>query len=581
MSTTNTETLKLYKNTKLYNGSRYQFFLTNRASAFQTFLGTPDYTTTVTYKSISEPIPLNKEIRYCDEYTYGSITNEGKTYYFFVDSIITDAYKQTTLTFTIDWWTTNWANINCTKAHLTRKHSKPGYMAQPYTPLNVSTTTSVIGSTGFVYMATYIPSFGSTSEENLQSFISTLILEGTEYNTKVIEQGNWYQRLGVAGADVKDCFVVPMYDYSFFTGIYDTYYTVYTSTETPAGLLQAFNERFPTTTLTSGLKLLNMYSSSIYTYNITDSRFEYSTGLNYVMSVSTFIRLRGSYDSYTGSYSECLMAGYQFAGYDTTKTVTLSNTITTTETTAMGVVDWNGNEVWRCPYGKSVSSFRTRLLIGISHIMIQFTPYGQSDIDEQLSGMSFMYDCRHPGLFVDSYQDYVLKNREYDIAMRKIQSDKQLWTSAASIAENVGFGMAFGGSSGAKAAGIGGVIETIGTYVINAVFDPQIQNQYDIRYQNMTDQISLIGDSITSVYQYVGTGLMRMFTQTMDSATQTRMDNDTTYNGYYCDETTGNLQSLFLNGRIFQADNVVVEGACTLAGKQQVVRRLMNGVEFI
>ena len=66
---------------------------------------------------------------------------------------------------------------------------------------------------------------------------------------------------------------------------------------------------------------------------------------------------------------------------------------------------------------------------------------------------------------------------------------------------------------------------------------------------------------------------------------------DTAYNGYYCDESTNNLQSLFTNSTsthdgytflpVFKVDSVVVEGACTLAGKQQVVRRLMNGVEFI
>ena len=211
MSTTNTETLKLYKNTKLYNGSRYQFYLTSRASAFQTFLGTPGYSKTVTYKSISEPITLNEHIKDCDEYTYGSITNEGKTYYFFVDTITTDAYKQTTITFTIDWWTTNWANINCTKAHLTRKHTKPGYMIQPISNLNQTITQESL-TNNFSIWATYIP-----SGEDAQSFISYIILEGNVSNAIDVELGKWYQNIGISGSDIKDCFIVPFYSYTDLT----------------------------------------------------------------------------------------------------------------------------------------------------------------------------------------------------------------------------------------------------------------------------------------------------------------------------------------------------------------------------
>lgn len=261
-----------------------------------------------------------------------------------------------------------------------------------------------------------------------------------------------------------------------------------------------------------------------------------------------------------------------------------------TETEKQGVIDWNGNLIWECPYGQNIESFDIIPVFGISHIMLNFYPkdYTGETIGNLLTGRAFTYDCRHPGLFVDSYQDYILKNRDYDIAMRKIQSDKEVWSQVGAGIEGVGYGMAFGGPVGAVASGLGGVAETAAKFLINEEFNPKIQKQYDQLYSRMTDQISLVGDAITGL-QYVEP--MYKYTLSMDSATQSRMKSDIETNGFYNDETVDNLQALFKDIKttvgdynvnpVFQADNVVVEGACNVIGKQQVVSRLMNGVEFI
>ena len=100
----------------------------------------------------------------------------------------------------------------------------------------------------------------------------------------------------------------------------------------------------------------------------------------------------------------------------------------------------------------------------------------------------------------------------------------------------------------------------------------------------MTDQISLVGDSITNVLNAIdnSSGILVKYTITANASVQDRYNNDINTNGYYSDEVTNTLSSLyFATGRVIQADNVVVEGACNVIGKQQVVRRLQNGVEFI
>ena len=75
--------------------------------------------------------------------------------------------------------------------------------------------------------------------------------------------------------------------------------------------------------------------------------------------------------------------------------------------------------------------------------------------------------------------------------------------------------------------------------------------------------------------------LMYTYRLIMDGATKNRMLTDIRTNGYYCDEVTPLLQKFFGVGSIVQADNVVVEGACSLQAKQQIVYRLSNGVEFV
>ena len=257
-------------------------------------------------------------------------------------------------------------------------------------------------------------------------------------------------------------------------------------------------------------------------------------------------------------------------------------------------MDWNGNLVWECPYGVTIEAFTIKLLFGLSHIMLEFIPKPSGTTPEYLSNMltgkAFNYDCRHPGLFIDSYTEYVLKEKEYDIEMRRIQSEKQEVQAWFNVAENVGFGAAFGQGKGAAAAGIGGVIEAAGTWVINQEYDPKIQAQYDKKYARMTDQVSLVGDSVTNLFYFAPFYIYQL---TMDSASATNMCNDISENGYMCNEMTNNLSNMFTYQEVndsyigttvkpvYQADSVVVEGACNVIGKQQVVRRLQNGVEFI
>lgn len=611
----NQEQLILWKESKLYSGSRYKVDQ-GYWQDYDDWLDDNDTGTKLTLdiyrQTITEPMKLTQSLPNMDGYTYGKLSNAGKWYYIFIDRVTTDQYGTSTIEYSIDWWATEWTNINCTKAHLTRKPTKPGYMAQPYTPLNVTAQQQYI-TVNYCIMATYIP-----SEDNVQSYISTVILEGTTDNLKMVEEGYWYQKLGIAGSDVKDCFIVPVFSISDFRTQANsrTIITIDVSisgSTTSADDIIAFVDwlragHYGYDNSKTVVENLEDYYTNLYFYNKRDGKYyelEYMTTVpiyNYAFVEITdpsedynFVRKANS--GYLDSDDDLILYDYLQSKFTDegsnfwNSTKQIYESFTTTETQVQGIIDWNGEIVWDCPYGVTIPGFFVKLNVGLSNIMLEFLPTDTNILADKNTGKGFTYSCKHPPLFTDSYQEYVLKNRDYDIAMREIQSDKQLWTSVTSMFENIGFGFAFGDSAtahkggggsrlpyGAIAAGVGSLINTIGTFAINSTFDPQIQQQYDNRYRRMTDQVALVGDALTNMYR--NRPLYR-YSLTMDTATQNRMNDDISMNGYYCDEVTTNLDSYLHRGNVIQADNITVEGAVQLECRYQVVNRLMNGVEFI
>ena len=565
---------------------------------------------------------LNSPVKDILKYTYGILTNDGKTYYIFIDNIVTDQHGKSYISFSVDWWATEWFNIHPSIAHIKHSSYKPLYMPQPFQPLKTDYSSIPLDSSRLgkgCYMFTYIP-----SNEGEDSYISLGVMDITDNTTAMIQNGYWYQNLKLAGSDIKDCFVVPLISTDDFNIEGNSKNCIFISElSTQSGTLDnkilwslqadyphcynqnhLFSDYIPTWHYNDpgtppddfGTAIYDVRNNHFYRvyiqerYTPTTIPPYYILELYLVVFDETIDFSKYGY-SVTYTYEELnsndrweLMPFILTNNDNTIESISfnISNLdISSTEQKVMGINDWNGDLIWECPYGMSVTSFKVRVLTGISHVMLEFLPNGIDKSGYKLTGLGFSYDCRHPGLFLDSYKEYVLKNRDYDIAMRQIQSDKQLWTAGSSTAENIGFGIAFGGPKGGTAAGVGGLIETFSTYVINKEFDPKIQEQYDRRYQRMTDQISLVGDSITNVYNEKNNGLLQIYSLEMDLPSKQRMANYINVNGYVCDEFTDNLQSLFDVDVKIQADNIIVEGATCLEAKHQTVYRLQNGVEFL
>lgn len=600
MSTTNTEELILFSTKKIYNGSRYKYYQTNRS--YDAFLeNDAEYrypernSKTVYYKSITEPISISESINNADAYNYGILTNSNKKYYIFVDSITTDQFGVSTLRYSIDWWATEWANVHPTKAHVTRKSDKPSYMKQPFVPLNVSSEETML-TDKFCIMATYIPSVSEAET----SYISTLILEGNYEILKMVEEGYWTNIIGIAGGDVKDCFVVPLYSYDDFLSEITTplIFTINDdSLPSPIGgdletwirVLRDLTEKYPAGTGDYPITIYNEGTDK-WLRIIVDTELPYGYRIIDIDDPTvnkSFVQKCGS--TKLNSDGELVQYNYIQTVFTSnavnfwSKRKQINETFESNDVKVEGIMDWNGDNIWLCPYGVTINGFDISLLVGLSHVMLQFTPKvvnpAKLKLSDKLTGVAFSYDCKHPGLFIDEYREYVLRNREYDIEMRSIQSERQELQAWSSVAENIGFGAAFGQKAGAVAAGIGGTIEAVSTYLINSYFDPQIQNQYNKRYARVTDQISLVGDSITNLYNVDST--LTKYALIMDTPSQNVMYKDIEVNGYVCDEIVSDLEDMFSVGARIQADNVTIEGASCLDAKHQTVYRLQNGVEFI
>lgn len=679
--------LILLKTNKFYNGSRYVFNQSAFTHSFKAFLtaNNPYEKFTIYNKSFNEPITINEYIEDAKDYNYGVIYNHGDNNYtyIFIDSITTDAYQQSTISFTIDWWATNWDKINITKAHLRRYSGrKPSYMQQPYSPMNPSFSIKEgIGAEGGCVIFSFSQTLDSGTGVNKKGVVQYGVLdlndvdelimaETSDWGTKLNGETSVGTNINITTADINAIFIVPFFSVIDFVN---------------AGWVTVYSD-------------VGWY-------------FTNGTGSSKLIS----------------------------------KILSFSSNISTTDTRVDGVCDWNGNPVWECPYGVSISEFNVELNLSVSHAQIRFKL--NNEYGNEIIGKGFTYECRQAPIVINQSLEYTWRERDSEIEMRKIQSAKQVWTNASDAIQGVGFGAAFGKGLGAGAAAIGGVINTASTYLMNETFDPLIQNATDLKYQRMQDLMSVLGDSITPLYNYfsddgiiydgyneeyiyyygnittvstrntfmqrryyyknfsngdyavfwcpyvnnqgvqnkitdsildsdtvydvyftvfryldgswdeditrnfgtckliktsaynshtcfnayydkVGqpskydfalfmtdtsscqlrifiddydsrviyesqyvsylegtslahaTQLMSVYSLTMDSATQTRMNNDIAINGYYCDEFVSDLQSLIASNVIIQADNVVVEGRTNLETKRQVAKQLASGVEF-
>ena len=507
--TYNRATLRLYKEPKLYNGSRYTKYFSSESER-DAYFANPDLDLgEIQYNSTDGTINVKRNLGVLLEYSYGILTVMDTDMYIFIDDIQVGYNDVSTIYYSIDYYETARFKFNVTKGHITRLNgSKPDYMRQPYSPFttNIELISNLTGLGMFMF--SYI--------EQVEGQTSSLRYGAVNINPEsiqIFQMGTWQENFGLADGDIKDCFVVP----GFTVADLDPYYEKVESETSPF-----------------------VYYRSIQTTSIPSI----------------------------------------------VKTINFGTTITTNEQNIDMLCDWFGNIVWECPIGYETDAVELRLDIGVTHCQIRGSmKNGTSKELEYVcenNGTGFCYECRHVSLFVDSYSEYVMRQRDYDVESRQIQNEIEFYKGVMSTAEATGYGFAFGGPLGALSSLAGGLVETFGTAVINNTYAPKLQALEDKRYSLMQDEMSTIGDAITSLdFCVTLKRMLWLVSVVMDDASKQVMDNDISINGYHCDETVDDIDSLISTGTIIQADNVVIEGTISSQYRNDIASRFERGIEFI
>lgn len=536
--TYNRATLRLYKEPKLYNGSRYTKYFSSESER-DAYFANPDLDLgEIQYNSTDGTINVKRNLGVLLEYSYGILTVMDTDMYIFIDDIQVGYNDVSTIYYSIDYYETARFKFNVTKGHITRYNgSKPQYMEQPYTSLSPSIKVYPLDASSSDLIEKYssgmfVWSMVKTTGELESSKLMYGLTEINQYSKVIFINGLWQEIFGYGDSDIKDCFVVPF--------------------------------------------LLPSKIDEQVTYGLFEKK-------------SVVVKLITDVDV-TIDYYESVPDKFEpYIEMDLDIGVTLKSD----EQTKYYLKDWNSNLIWEAPYNYQFRYLHMVFCFGVTHFNIRGmfdTVPTNSDYNmlNENVGPGFCYECRHVTLFVDSYSEYVMRMRDYDVESRRIQNSIEFDKGLVSTAEAAGYGFAFGGPFGAIASLAGGLVETFGTSIINNTYAPQIQRLEDRKHALMQDEMSIIGDSLTPwesairVKDGVLFSAMNCIVEIdMDDASKERMDNDIAVNGYHCDETVSDIDSLISTGTIIQADNVVIEGTISSQYRNDIASRFERGIEFI
>ena len=217
----------------------------------------------------------------------------------------------------------------------------------------------------------------------------------------------------------------------------------------------------------------------------------------------------------------------------------------TTDDMVYGIIDWNGNTIWECPYGVVIDGFSVMLTASARECLLRFSYL--DEVGSENIGKGFTYACRECAIVIDQQVEYTWRERQSEIDMRELQSIKQVWTNGSDAIQGAGFGMAFGGKVGALASGMAGALNTFSTAVMNIELNPKIQATQDLKYERMQDIVSIVGSAITPIY----------FNSLSDEQQYVLCLTDTEYNSFNTNNVLSLLEKYYGTNQIFEGMSVV------------------------
>lgn len=164
------------------------------------------------------------------------------------------------------------------------------------------------------------------------------------------------------------------------------------------------------------------------------------------------------------------------------------------------IKDMRNNIVWTCPIGHTYTVNEARLIANGTAVSVVIS------ISEGNDKQLITIPCELMDVYVDSWREYLSRQRDSDKALRQIGYESGAWQSGVSSLTG-GINGAMSGSLAGSSAGLGavagiglGVLSALGSYAINQYYDPKLQDQYDRQAQRGNDALSLAGS--VSLFNY-------------------------------------------------------------------------------
>ena len=437
-------TLKLYKGVDFDGVNSFPDIPTK--AAFDTYLAAKQqYSQTVQYNRIGEPILIQKGYDVAISYSYGCIDTGTKKYFIIPDSINVNENGRVYLTYSVDWYTTLKydSKISFGRSHLIKSSTAdPKKYEQSINPIDM-----------YIASSTELDPYDSDSTEPDGMMIISYIADDLNSSFGYI--------------------VSPLRRFSRHYR-YDTEEYSISIEQIFAGKLDEI----------AGIKpdhIIGMWYIPVY---VTD------TGLQKIsVTVNT---IKYYY--------------YKDIGHYYTYDFNTKNFDVTAYTDSMHVgtiTDRLGNILYTVPYGRTMTSVNVKLQMDINQcyllFMITFDDRNNGYISNA-DNSGFLYPCEQIPYNNDAYTNWAYGLKGIEIEERRIQKNKALAQGIGGSTLTGAVGGASGSPIGAAAGVVGGVASAILSYGIDTYYESKINKLEDRKYQLAQDTV--IPGSFTGYKSY-------------------------------------------------------------------------------
>lgn len=254
-------------------------------------------------------------------------------------------------------------------------------------------------------------------------------------------------------------------------------------------------------------------------------------------------------------------------GYAMTCTHSLTFNFKNTRYKKYKILDNSAVEVWRATDKRKYVSMKAKLNMSYAGASWRCEIVAEDNENPEI----FTLPLTPIDIISDTWANYYVQRRNYDVQTRQIASQQQLVNGVVGNAIGGGIAGATVNPVGALAGAVGGAIGSVIGYATDtAIFNPKIQNATDELYKKASDTLNLVGGGYTWPF------LCGLYTETWDSETQTKNDTAISENGYINDEY-GENYNFQQNGPF--AGDIQITGIPRVASNQ-IRQRLVNGVIF-